>query len=100
MVKPSFDELLQSSKQRFEPSKAASDALEALAVDLQAESARLRDRRVRGAIWLVPTSLIAVGALTGGAVLFAQYMSPDVRVAVGYETETGIDVGMHPRDPR
>lgn len=51
-----------------------------------------RSRRRRRPLWLLPTTVVTVGALTAGAVAVDQMTRLDVPIAVEYITDTGVTV--------
>lgn len=93
MTQPNMDDLLRASKQPFVPSTTTSAALDTLVSESAAPARRGRTRHARRALWAIPASALALGALTGGGVLFAQYFDPHVRVPIEYVTESGVEVG-------
>ena len=92
MSKPSIDELLRGSTKSYEPSIATRAALESLVDASRAEAVRSRAKRHRRNLWLIPGAVIAAGALTAGAAVFAPYFDPDVRIPIEYVTDTGVKV--------
>ncbi|WP_423494036.1 hypothetical protein IM711_10925 [Microbacterium esteraromaticum] len=92
MSKPSVDELLRGSTKSYEPSIVTRAALESLVDASRAEAARTRVNRRRRSFWLIPGAVVAAGALTAGAALFAPHFDPDVRIPIEYATDTGVEV--------
>lgn len=92
MSKPGVDELLRGSMKSYEPSIATRAALESLVDASRAEAARSRAMRRRRSFWLIPGAVVAAGALTAGAAVFAPYFDPDVRIPIEYVTDTGVEV--------
>lgn len=93
MRKRSVDEILSGSSPTFVPSVATEAALEALVLESRTAAAGRRPRHRRSLLWLVPGAVVAVGALTAGAVVVADQMTRlDVPIAVEYTTDTGVTV--------
>ncbi|GAB3631674.1 hypothetical protein GCM10027421_10270 [Microbacterium shaanxiense] len=92
MSKPSVDELLRGSAKSYEPSIATRAALESLADASREEAVHSRAKRRRRNLWLIPGAVVAAGALTAGAAVFAPYFDPDVRIPIEYVTDTGVEV--------
>lgn len=92
MSKPSVDELLRGSTLSYEPSIATRAALESLVDASRTEVMLSRAKRRRRSFWLIPGAVVAAGALTAGAAVFAPYFDPDVRIPIEYVTDTGVEV--------
>lgn len=93
MNEPNIDEALRGSASRFTASAASRAALDALVVETRSRAASASKRRAHRVFWIAPVAVVAAGALTGGGVLFAQYMNPDVRVPIEYTTTGGTEIG-------
>lgn len=92
MSKPSVDELLRGSTKSYEPSNFTRAPLESLVDASRAEAVRSRAKRRRRSVWLIPGAVVAAGALTAGATVFAPYFDPDVRIPIEYVTDTGVEI--------
>lgn len=92
MSKPSVDELLSGSMKSYDPSIATRAALDSLVDASRAEAVGRRAQRRRRSLWLIPGVVVAAGALTASAALFAPYFDPDVRIPIEYVTDTGVEV--------
>ena len=92
MNKPTVDDLLLGSGPSFAPSVATEAALDALVLETRDAGSSTRSSHRRRALWLVPTVLLAAGALTAGAVVVDQNFRVNVPVAIHYTTDTGVEV--------
>jgi hypothetical protein len=81
------DEVLAGSSPKFAASTATQAALDELV--LEARSTRGRNRGRRRMTWLVPGAVVAVGALTAGAVVADQMTRLEVPISIEYTTDTG-----------
>jgi hypothetical protein len=90
--KRSVDDILSGSSPAFVPSVATEAALDALVLESRNAGSGEGDRRRRNLLWLVPGAVVAVGALTAGAVAADQMTRLDVPIAVEYTTDTGVTV--------
>jgi len=88
----SVDEVLSGSSPTFVPSVATEAALDALVLESRNAGLTQRTRRRKSLLWLVPGAVVAVGALTAGAVVADQMTRLDVPIAVEYTTDTGVTV--------
>ena len=66
--KRSVDEVLSGSSPTFVPSVSTEAALDALVLEARSAALAARKSHRRKALWLVPGAILAVGALTAGAV--------------------------------
>lgn len=92
MSKRSVDEVLSDSSPTFVPSVATEAALDALVLESRNARAGQRKRNRKRLLWLVPGAVVAVGALTAGAVVADQMTRLDVPITVEYTTDTGVMV--------
>lgn len=92
MSKRSVDEVLSGSSPTFVPPVATEAALDALVLESRNAGAGQRTRHRKRLLWLVPGAVVAVGALTAGAVVADQMTRLDVPIAVEYTTDTGVTV--------
>ncbi len=90
--KRSVDEVLSGSGPTFVPSVATEAALDALVLESRHAGLTRRTRRRKSLLWLVPGAVVAVGALTAGAVVADQMTRLDVPIALEYTTDTGVTV--------
>lgn len=90
MHKPTVDELLAGSARDYAPSSSTVAALDAVVADARRAASQVRTPR--RAYWLIPGALLAVGALTAGAVVVDNLLQADLPVAIDYTTRTGITV--------
>ena len=84
------DELLTGSAREYAPSAETIAALGAVVAD--ARRCASRRRKPRLGLWLIPGAVVAVGALTAGAVLGDELLRADLPIAVEYTTDTGVAV--------
>lgn len=97
MNKPNVDELLTGSAQHYAASTATRAALDALVGESRQAGARhvapVRRTRTRSrAAWLIPGAILALGALTAGAVVIDDLLRADLPIAVEYTTDSGVAV--------
>lgn len=92
MSKRTVDEVLSGSSPTFVPSVATEAALDALVLESRNAGADRGQRHRKRLLWLVPGAVVAVGALTAGAVVADQMTRLDVPIAVEYTTDTGVTV--------
>ncbi|WP_176786856.1 hypothetical protein [Microbacterium sp. cf332] len=92
MSKRSVDEVLSGSSPTFSPSVATEAALDALVLESRHAGPSRATRHRKSLMWLVPGAVVAVGALTAGAVVADQMTRLDVPIAVEYTTDTGVTV--------
>ncbi len=92
MSKRSVDEVLSGSSPTFDPSVATEAALDALVLESRNAALGEVGRRRKRLLWLVPGAVVAVGALTAGAVVAEQMTRLDVPITVEYTTDTGVTV--------
>ena len=90
MQKPTVDELLKGSARGYEASPSTVAALHAVVTDARRPASRVR--KPRRALWLIPGAMLAVGALTAGAVFVDDLLRADLPIAVEYTTDTGVAV--------
>ncbi len=90
MQKPTVDELLKGSARGYDASPATVAALHAVVTDARRPAGRVR--KPRRALWLIPGAMLAVGALTAGAVFVDDLLRADLPIAVEYTTDTGVAV--------
>lgn len=86
------DEVLAESSPTFTTSAATEAALDTLVTESRSAVNVARRRRRRRLLWLLPTTVVAVGALTASAVAVDQMTRLDVPIAVEYTTDTGVTV--------
>lgn len=92
MQKPTVDELLAASGRDYVPSAATRDVLDCVVADMRDLAPTRSTSRRQRAFWLVPGALLAVGALTAGAVVVDNLLHADLPIAVEYTTDTGVTV--------
>ena len=92
MSKRSIDEVLSGSSPTFVPSVATEAALDALVLESRNAGCRRRATHRKRLLWLVPGAVVAVSALTAGAVVVDHMTRLDVPIAVEYTTDTGVTV--------
>lgn len=91
-MKPrSVDEVLSESGPAFAPSVATNAALDALVIETRAAATTGRVRR-RKAVWIVPGVVLALGALTAGALVMDRVTRVEEPIAIQYVTDTGVTV--------
>lgn len=92
MNTPTIDEVLSRSSPSVAPSIATEAALDALVLETRDAGTHRHATRRRRAAWLIPGAVLAVGALTAGAVVVDRYTRVDVPIAIEYTTDTGLTV--------
>lgn len=92
MQKPTVDELLTGSRRGYVPSAATRDVLDCVVADMRDLAPTRRTSRRQRAFWLVPGAMLAIGALTAGAVVVDNLLHADLPIAVEYTTDTGVTV--------
>ena len=92
MPKHNVDEILAGSRPAFTSSVATEAALDALVAETRVAAGSRRLPRRRKALWLVPGSILAVGALTAGAVAVDGLTRIETPIPVSYVTDTGVTV--------
>lgn len=90
MQKPNVDELLTASAREYAPSASTAVVLDAIVADTQRIASQVR--KPKRAVRLIPGALLAVGALTAGAVAADNLLSADLPIAIEYTTDTGVIV--------
>ncbi|MGO2520968.1 MAG: hypothetical protein ACTH8F_12660 [Microbacterium sp.] len=92
MKQRSVDEVLSDSGPTITPSVATSAALDALVMEAQSAAGGDRRLRQRKALWLIPGTVLALGALTAGAFVVDRVTRVAEPIAIEYTTDTGVTV--------